>query len=1543
MLKSMRNRKAKVVSLSTSNLLHAAVSFTVEALESRQLLSAGIGGTVFSDAAGNNTMLPGSGIAGAQVYLDLQGIDKLVAGDPVVTTDANGNYTFTGLAAGNYLVRPVPVAGKVIDAPVYGGKYFVQLSANQVVTGDNFAIQNISTVPNFTVNGQILVSGVSGGQQTLTRYNADTSTDVYFGSLGVVRLPASVTGAPTGATAQGANIVITYPSAMVTLDNSGAIVSIGNTGMTTGPLNAPTNLAAVATSPTSVALTFTDNSTNDTGFVIQRASATSNTYLTVGTIPGSVTGPSTGTVGFTDNSVSPNTIYSYIVYAVNSTNYSDKAGPKDVLTPNLTTAIGATIAGSVYQNDLLKPAVGVQAYLDLQGLGSYVANDPTATTDANGSFTFTGLNAGNYLVRLLPPAGEVVVSPVYGAKQFIQLGANQTVAGVQFAITHYTFAVNGQFLVAQAGFTQPTVTRYLADGETDLSFGNTGTVVLPLPVTGTPSSAVAQGSNTVITYPSSTVTLGPTGAILSIVTNTNPVNAPTGLSARAPSPTTVQVNFTDNSTNDTGFVIERSTSAAGPYGSVGTSAGANSLSGTGAVTFTDNTAQPNTTYFYRVYPANSLSGAIGPVAVTTPSVAVTGASISGTVQGNYGNEQVYLDLQGIEHYVAGDPIVTTDAQGRYAFTGLNAGNYLVRVKPQPGWFTVSPVYGGKYFVQLAANQTVTGDDFGVQALPSFALGNQFLAYSVAATTGNNVLERFNADESTDVTFGSRNALGTVTLPSTVTGTPSSAVVQPNGNIIVTYPGNVVTLGSDGTILSIVPTAVGTASISGTVYTDDNLDGIMENIIPREFGVAGRQVYLDLQNTGFYVSSDPTATTDTNGLYTFATLPAGTYTVRLVPQAGSLTTSPAARDYVVSLANGQAVTGDDFGTQKILLTQTDGKLLASGLVNANAQNPFDTLVLRRFNPDGTLDPTFGTNGVTASLGNLAYQGFSTVTSIQPSPKGSLAVYLTTDNSRTSTTNYSVVLMTANGQIITSIPLGQISNAFPQTNIPPSVAGFQTDGKLLVAGVYHFSQSDAGTAVTRFNIDGTLDTTFASNGTLVLPNLVGAPTGVYGSADGLIHISFANDTVTVSSTGVLDSARVLPVASNVVATPITPTDVVIQFVDNATTETSYVIQSSLTGTGNWKNEGEVLGSPATGPRLFTVSDALPGTLTYYRLLTVNNAVRSDPSQVVTATTSSNTPTTVVLSSGKTVAAAAVTPSPGFLDLYVTRTNPDGTADNTFGTSGRVKLDSVLVGDLTDSSSINQILVKPDGSLVVLELQGHFGSNTNGYISQLFLIDSNGNITRQTFVESSRAVGAQSGPVVDRIALTADGKVLAVSKVYNNTGNPPPFREVSRFNADFTPDPTFGNVQYSGVGATRDFYGTNIGSLDAPDGIGQLPDGNVIVPFGDHAVLLSNTGVVLPPGFNAPSNLTAAAITNAKVHVQFMDNAVNETGFFIERKVVGSNIWSRVPVTGLPALDGTGVVQFDDTTVSPSTSYDYRVFAVNGSLRTGNSADVIATTTA
>jgi hypothetical protein len=80
---------------------------------------------------------------------------------------------------------------------------------------------------------------------------------------------------------------------------------------------AASNLTAVtSTSPRGVRLTWTDNSANETGFVVQRATAAApTTWTTITTVPSA--GVGTGTINYTDTSTARRTAYVYRIVATN--------------------------------------------------------------------------------------------------------------------------------------------------------------------------------------------------------------------------------------------------------------------------------------------------------------------------------------------------------------------------------------------------------------------------------------------------------------------------------------------------------------------------------------------------------------------------------------------------------------------------------------------------------------------------------------------------------------------------------------------------------------------------------------------------------------------------------------------------------------------------------------------------------------------------------------------------------------------------------------------------------------------------------------------------------------------------------------------------------------------------------------------------------------------------------------------------------------------------------------------------------------------------
>jgi len=97
------------------------------------------------------------------------------------------------------------------------------------------------------------------------------------------------------------------------------------------------------------------------------------------------------------------------------------------------------------------------------------------------------------------------------------------------------------------------------------------------------------------------------------------------------------------------------------------------------------------------------------------------------------------------------------------------------------------------------------------------------------------------------------------------------------------------------------------------------------------------------------------------------------------------------------------------------------------------------------------------------------------------------------------------------------------------------------------------------------------------------------------------------------------------------------------------------------------------------------------------------------------------------------------------------------------------------------------------------------------------------------------------------------------------------------------------------------------------------------GDSAASNEADATTLPNPPDAPSALTATLITRTSIQLTWMDNAVNETGFELQRSTNDfASVETTIPV-GPATGTGTTVV-FLDGGLAPDTLYSYRVRSVN-----------------
>jgi uncharacterized delta-60 repeat protein len=161
------------------------------------------------------------------------------------------------------------------------------------------------------------------------------------------------------------------------------------------------------------------------------------------------------------------------------------------------------------------------------------------------------------------------------------------------------------------------------------------------------------------------------------------------------------------------------------------------------------------------------------------------------------------------------------------------------------------------------------------------------------------------------------------------------------------------------------------------------------------------------------------------------------------------------------------TGTGFGYA--LAVQPDGKFIVAGGSNGSGD-----WVLVRYNPDGkTLDAGFGTGGmVTTDIDGHFAEAHGVV--LQPDGKIVVAGK-TTDGAGGH--RFALARYNTNGSPdITFDGDGKTTADFGGIDDESSSVALQADGKIVVAGSTSDSDSTSAVAVARFNLDGSLDSTF-----------------------------------------------------------------------------------------------------------------------------------------------------------------------------------------------------------------------------------------------------------------------------------------------------------------------------------------------------------------------------------------------------------------------------------------------------------------------------------
>jgi uncharacterized delta-60 repeat protein len=172
---------------------------------------------------------------------------------------------------------------------------------------------------------------------------------------------------------------------------------------------------------------------------------------------------------------------------------------------------------------------------------------------------------------------------------------------------------------------------------------------------------------------------------------------------------------------------------------------------------------------------------------------------------------------------------------------------------------------------------------------------------------------------------------------------------------------------------------------------------------------------------------------------------------------------------------QTVFGDPAAAGNDVLLQADGKIVVVGFTGAGSYSSFNNFALVRFNPDGTLDQTFGIGGKIKSASGVA-------TSVTIQADGKLLVGGTYDPG--SAHRFMLARYNSNGTLDTTFGTsGVVTTAIGNGDAFSFGIGLLSNGRIVLAG-YSETTQDHDFTVACYNSNGTLDQTFGNGGVAAL---------------------------------------------------------------------------------------------------------------------------------------------------------------------------------------------------------------------------------------------------------------------------------------------------------------------------------------------------------------------------------------------------------------------------------------------------------------------------
>ncbi|MEJ2615849.1 MAG: hypothetical protein P8Z35_12900, partial [Ignavibacteriaceae bacterium] len=541
-----------------------------------------------------------------------------------------------------------------------------------------------------------------------------------------------------------------------------------------------------------------------------------------------------------------------------------------------------------------------------------------------------------------------------------------------------------------------------------------------------------------------------------------------------------------------------------------------------------------------------------------------------------------------------------------------------------------------------------------------------------------------------------------------------------------------------------------------------------------------------------------------------------------------------RNFALARYNSNGTLDNSFGFNGILITigsgtneeaksvliQSDGKIVAVGYSDLSGTDDF---ALARYQTNGDLDSTFGINGIVIT----AAAGDDNPHSAVIQEDGKIIAVGHTDFYGTE--DFALVRYTSNGNLDTTFGDGGIVVTAVRSWDEAQSLAINNDGKIIAAGFVN-DRGDSDFALVCYNSDGNIDNTFGKYG--VVTKNIGASRCSINSAN-------------LQSVG--DEEKIVVVGSNYNGNDY---DFALARYDaNGVIDNTFGSNGIVTTNISYNNDEIAYSGVVQGDgKIIAAGYSVVGSNSCFAL--VRYTLNGFPEKIVSTqigASDSRAYSVAVQSDGKIIAAGNYYNGRNY-DFALARYNKDLSLDNLFGTDGIVTTE---IG--TSDDQIESIIIQDDGKIVTA---GYTRKSSDDYDFALVRYNSEGDIDL-TFGEDGIVItdiftnyDKANSIAVQNITGETDRKILAGG--YTINAGHYDFALV-RYNSNGIPDSSFGT---NGIVTTQ--IGSSITSLAYS--IAIQSDGKILVGgstfnagYCDFAIACYNPGGVLDNSFGTDGIIT------------------------------------------------------------------------------------------